>query len=100
MKKILWTQTAIDRVSEIHDYIRKDSPVNAQKWVELLLEKISKLSSLPKIGRKVPEINSESIRELIYSNYRIIYKISDETIYLMTVRHFKQILPVDETKNK
>ena len=96
--KILWTQTAIDRLSEIHDYIKKDSPVNAQRWVESILEKISKLSDLPKIGRKVPEINSESIRELIFGNYRIIYKMVDDSIFLMTVRHFKQILPTEEIK--
>ena len=94
--KILWTQTAIDRVTEIHDYIKTDSPISAQKWVELILEKILKLQSLPKIGRKVPEINSENVRELIYNNYRIIYKIENATIYIMTVRHFKQILPIEE----
>ena len=94
--KILWTQTAIDRLSEIHDYIKNDSPANAQKWVESVLEKISKLSVLPNVGRKVPEIDSESIRELIFGNYRIIYKITDGNIYLMTVRHFKQILPIEE----
>ena len=95
--RILWTQTAIDRLGEIHGYIRKDSPVNAQKWVESVLDKIVKLPDLPNIGRKVPEINSESIRELIFGNYRIIYKVANDSIFLMTIRHFKQILPVEET---
>jgi plasmid stabilization system protein ParE len=94
--KIIWTKTAADRLAEIHDYIKSDSPLNAQKWVESVLDKISKLSDLPKIGRKVPEVNSESIREIIFGNYRIIYKIANENIELATVRHFKQLLPIDE----
>lgn len=94
--KLIWTKTAVVRLTEIHDYIKNDSPLNAQRWVESVLEKISKLLELPKIGRKVPEINSESVRELIFGNYRIIYKITQENIELVTVRHFKQILPIDE----
>jgi plasmid stabilization system protein ParE len=94
--KLLWTQTAIDRVAEIHRYIKKDNPINAQRWVESLLDKISRLTGAPRMGRKVPEIGSENLRELIFGNYRIIYKTAGDVIYLMTVRNFKQMLPVDE----
>ena len=94
--KILWTQTAIGRVSEIYGYIKSDSPIRAQRWVESILEKVSQLSEFPNIGRKVPEANTENLRELIFGNYRIIYKLTRNAVYLMTVRHFKQILPVDE----
>ena len=94
--KIIWTQTAIDRLSEIYDYIKSDSQLNAQKWVSSVLEKILNLSELPNIGRKVPEINSQGVRELIFGNYRIIYKIINENIILLTIRHFKQMLPIDE----
>ena len=94
--KIIWTKTAADRLAEIHDYIKNDNPLNAQNWVESVLDKISKLSDFPKIGRKVPEVNVESIREIIFGNYRIIYKLAHENIELVTVRHFKQVLPIDE----
>jgi toxin ParE1/3/4 len=94
--KIVWTQTAIDRAIEIHDYIQKDRPASARKWVEAVIEKTSKLSALPKVGRKVPETNLDNMRELILGNYRIIYKVTKDAIHLMTIRHFKQMLPVEE----
>lgn len=31
------------------------------------------------VGRVVPEINKEDIRELIYKSYRIVYRIVDES---------------------
>ena len=40
------------------------------------------------IGRIVPEINREYIRELIEGNYRIIYKIvSKQQIDILTIHH-------------
>jgi addiction module RelE/StbE family toxin len=94
--KILWTQTAYDRIEEIYSYIESDSPSAAQKWVLKLLSKVEQLGKTPKIGRKVPEIGSSSIRELIYNNYRIIYRVTDLKVFILTIRHFKQILPLDE----
>lgn len=45
-----------------------------------------------------PEINQESFREIIHGNYRILYRLDGENIAILTVRHGKQILPIDEIK--
>ena len=41
------------------------------------------------------EINSELFRELIYGNYRIIYRISKDQLAILTIHHGKQLLIVD-----
>jgi plasmid stabilization system protein ParE len=94
--KIIWSPVAIDRASEIAQYIASDNPTAATKWVERVFAKVKTLSSLPEAGRKVPEVNSNEIRELIFGNYRIIYRIEQPNISILTIRHSKQILPVDE----
>ena len=66
------------------------------KWVETLFEKVQFLKSSPKSGRIVPETHREDIRELIYGNYRIIYRVGKNRISMLTVRHGKQILPIEE----
>jgi toxin ParE1/3/4 len=35
------------------------------------------------------------IREVISGNYRVIYKLEDREISILTVRHVKQILSVE-----
>lgn len=94
--KVLWTDVAFSRLEEIYRYIEKDSPDNASRWVDRLLNKLAAIKDFPRAGRPVPEIEAPSVREIIFGNYRIIYKIKVDAVYILTVRHFKQILPVKE----
>jgi toxin ParE1/3/4 len=95
---ILWSPLAIDRVTEIAEYIAVDNPGAAENWVDTVFEKVENLKSFPESGRIVPETGNENIRELIYGNYRIIYRVEEERLSVLTVRHGKQVLPVDEIK--
>ncbi len=94
--KILWSPLAIDRASEIAEYIAQDKPSAAEKWIDTVFSKVEQLKSTPEIGRLVPEIRNDQFRELIYGNYRIIYRIEKELISILTIRHGMQILPIDE----
>ena len=73
--RIIWSPLAVDRASEIADYIAQDKPSAAEKWIDTVFSKVEQLKSSPEIGRIVPEINDSQFRELIYGNYRIIYRI-------------------------
>ncbi len=94
--KIIWSPVAIERVTEIAEYIAFDNPTAAQKWVEQVFTKVGLLQSSPQMGRIVPEIEREEIREIVYGNYRIVYHLSVRKISILTVRHGKQILPEEE----
>jgi addiction module RelE/StbE family toxin len=94
--KIIWSPLAIDKASEIAEYIAQDKPSAAEKWINTVFSKVERLESSPEIGRVVPEIRNNRFRELIYRNYRIIYHIEKTQISILTIRHGKQILPIDE----
>ena len=94
--KIIWSPLAIDRASEIAEYIAYDKPSAAENWINTVFSKVEQLKSSPEIGRLVPEIKSNQFRELIYGNYRIIYRIEKKQISILTIRHGMQILPIDE----
>ena len=94
--KIIWSPLAIDRASEIAEYIAQDKPSAAEKWINTVFSKVQQLKSSPDIGRVVPEIRNDRFREMIYGNYRIIYRIEKTQISILTIRHGKQILPIDE----
>jgi len=96
--KIIWSPLAIDRTTEIAEYIAQDNPSAAMIWVETLFDKVEILKSSPKSGRVVPESNRDDIRELIYGNYRIIYRVDKKILSVLTIRHGKQILPLEEAK--
>ncbi len=94
--KIVWSPLALERISEIADYIAQDNPTAAANWVETIFAKVEQLKSFPGSGRIAPETDNQKIRELIYRNYRIIYRIEEKQISVLTIRHGKQILPEDE----
>jgi len=94
--KIVWSPLAIDSAAEIAEYISSDNPAAARVGGDKIFEKVALLSSSPEIGRVVPEIERKEIREIIFGNYRIIYRLESVSISILTIRHGKQILPVDE----
>ena len=96
--KIIWSPLAMERVIEIAQYIAQDSLNSAQKWVESTFQAVERLETFPKSGRMVPEIMQDEFREILHGNYRIIYRLQRECISILTVKHGRQILPVDEIK--
>ena len=94
--KILWSPLAVDRVSEITEYIANDSPNAANQWVDSLFQSIERLEQFPQSGRMLPEFNNPKLREILFGQYRIIYRIEGNTVSILTVRHGKQILPDED----
>jgi plasmid stabilization system protein ParE len=95
--KIIWSPLAIDRMEEIAGYIARDDPSAAQRWALAMFHRAKQIGSFPNSGRMVPEAHRQELREIIHGNYRIIYRIDPKRVSILTVRHLKQILPIDET---
>jgi toxin ParE1/3/4 len=89
MVKITWTQRSLDDLKSIAGYISKDSVKYAALTIEKIIDVTKYIESNPRIGRMVPEVGrNDKIREIIFGNYRIIYKISTtEIINILTVHH-------------
>ena len=54
------------------------------------------LDNLPKVGRKVPEVNDEAVRELSLYSYRIIYEIKSRGVFVLAVVHKRRDLKVGD----
>ncbi len=94
--KIVWSPLAVDRVFEIAEYIALDKPSAAADWVDTVFESVKRLNKFPRSGRVVPEIQLDEFREIILDNYRIIYRIEEKQVSILTVRSGREILQVDE----
>ena len=90
--KIVWSPLALDKLSDIADYIALDKPTASLNWIESVFAEVEKLSTFPESGRIVPELKNIQYRELIIGNYRVIYKQLKAEIQILTVRNFKQLL--------
>lgn len=93
--KVVFSATAKGDMAEIVQYIARDKPKAARRWVAELRTSVEVLSDFPRLGRVVPEYGDEQTREIIKGQYRIIYKIDNEnkTVVILTVNHGKRLLP-------
>lgn len=91
---------ALRRVTEIVDYISRDRPDAAARWAEGLFALVDQLEAHPGRGRIVPEIGRPAIRELIYGEYRIVYKVQATSVGILTVRHGRRQFAASEARRR
>jgi addiction module RelE/StbE family toxin len=94
--KLLWSKEALLRLEEIEEYISRDNPTVAIKFVDKLISVAETIIENPKIGRVVPELSLENIRELLHKNYRIVYLVKKNSIDILTVFEGHQLLKKEE----
>ena len=93
MVKVTWTDSAIQDLNDIGDYIAKDSIRYAEITIEKLFYSTEILIQHPLSGKVVPEFENDSIRELIVGNFRIVYKLVDDfRIDVITVYNCARLL--------
>jgi toxin ParE1/3/4 len=88
--RVLWSPLALERVEEAADYIARDQPAASVRWVESLFARVELLAKSPSQGRIVPEIRRQNIREVRHQGYRVIYRIDDNKLVVLTVRHSRR----------
>jgi toxin ParE1/3/4 len=96
--KVFWTETAVNHLSSIYNYISQNSPQYAQRLVERLTRRSEQIANFPLSGRIVPEFETQQIREIIEGSYRLIYYIKSEQIDVLAVLHAAQYLNSIEEK--
>jgi toxin ParE1/3/4 len=93
---VKWTAHATTQLRHIHNFIAQDSPLYAKRVSDALVRKTFLLDELPRMGRKVPELDDEAVRELSLYSYRILYEIKNTHNYILAVIHKRRDLLAQE----
>jgi addiction module RelE/StbE family toxin len=86
--EVMWSKVAENDLKKIIEYLIEESPSVALKIFKDIKQRASKLYTFPERGRIVPELQDQGIlqyRELIISPWRILYRISDNNVYVLSV---------------
>jgi addiction module RelE/StbE family toxin len=87
MTHLEWTDPAVSDLENIRDYVTKDSTEYAVALVERLILSVDRLKSFPQSGRLVPEAPKTTVREVLVSGYRIIYRVRKDRAQILAVVH-------------
>ncbi|MBI5216934.1 MAG: type II toxin-antitoxin system RelE/ParE family toxin [Ignavibacteriae bacterium] len=92
--KIRWSPRAISNLEHIYKYIATDSEYYASSFIRRLLSIIRAILSFPFAGRIVPEYSDYFLREKIFKNYRIVYRVKEPLIEIVAICHCSK--PLEE----
>lgn len=92
MAEVIWTAKAVEQVEQIGAFIKKDSPFQARRVVQLIVRETRRLREHARIGKMIPEMQEDQYREIRVFSYRIFYKIlSTERIAVIGVVHGQRL---------
>ena len=93
--QIIWSQTSVEDLKGIVDYIALDDPDAAAKLADRIIQRLETTSELPFSNRSVPEKGVDSIREAILKPYRLIYQVdaNHRVIHILRIWHAARGIP-------
>lgn len=88
------TRTAEGDLKEIWDYIAKDSPDEAERFIARIEHQVTTLEQYPERCPSVPEneVLGTGYRHILYGDYRTIFRISEKTVYILRIIHGSRLL--------
>lgn len=91
--RVKWTRGALGDLKEAVTYIQEERPQAARRMAARIRAQVREAAEFPHLGRMVPEIGDESIRERIVRPYRIIYRVGTDQIAVLAVIHGRRSFP-------
>lgn len=90
--RVTWSPEAVEDLESIAEYIERDSLFYARSVISKILDIAGNLADFPRLGRVVPEIADDVIRERIIYSYRLVYKVENKKILIVAVVHGRRLL--------
>jgi toxin ParE1/3/4 len=82
--RVRWTDQAFERLAQIEAFIAQDDPKAAERLVDRLIARGEALADQPCLGRRLPELPNGDLREVIVGCYRLVYRVRDEDVVVLT----------------
>ncbi len=86
--QVIWLPVAKQDIIDILEYIAIENISAAKKIVQNIQKKAETLKTFPKRGRIIPELQNIGVlwyRELLIQHWSIMYRIEQQTVYVLAV---------------
>jgi toxin ParE1/3/4 len=93
MAKLVWSPRALADVDAACQYIGRDSLRYAHLFAERIVAMIETIPRHPWLGAVVSEYGREELRERIFQNYRVVYRVHEDSVEVVTIVHAARLLP-------
>ena len=92
MAKLIWSPGAASDLEETCQYISRDSEHYAKLFASRVISLVEAIAEFPMAGRIVPEYQQDNLRERIFQDYRIVYRVGPEAVEIVAIVHGARLL--------
>jgi len=92
MARLIWTEPALLDLDEIAEYIALDDPVAASRYVKKVFDRVERLETHPKSGKRPCELPRSPYREVVIPPCRVFYRIEEETVCVLYIMRSERLL--------
>jgi toxin ParE1/3/4 len=96
MAQVIWSPDALADLESLLNYIAEDAPLTAERFAAKVVQRVDQLILHPLSGGYISEDATKTYRELFQGNYRIIYRVDGQTVFIVAVRHASRLLDGDD----
>src|SRR5262245_385470 len=93
MARLIWSPRAVADLEDICEYIARSSDRYASVFAEQVVALIESIPQHPRMGSVVTEYNRDDLRERLFHNYRIIYRLRGSDVQVVSICHGAKLLP-------
>jgi plasmid stabilization system protein ParE len=89
-------------LDEIAAYIAVNSRFQSTRWRRRLRNRLRCLQTMPTACGLAPEdeVSGREIRQLLFGNYRVLFTVEQEKVFILTVRHGARRLMTNDELNQ
>ena len=94
MPRVIWTPPALADVQRIYRFLALQNPEAARRAVRAIRMGVKTLALQPQLGRPVEDLASDFREWLVdfgQSGYVAIYRLDDNAVAILAVRHQKEV---------
>ena len=88
--RIHWSSKARSDLLRLHEFVTPINEDAAFKILDALVQAVSSLKEIPRLGRRVSSQTHEEVRSLVVRTYEIRYAIREENIYILRIWHTRE----------
>ncbi|MBE95647.1 type II toxin-antitoxin system RelE/ParE family toxin [Marinobacter sp.] len=92
MAEVIWTESALQELDAIAEYIALDNPAAARQLVLEVFDKTDRLEEFPESGRIPPELPNAVYREVVVPPCRIFYREDEKRVLVLYVMREERLL--------
>lgn len=92
-KMITFAASAVKDMETIRTwYAEQQVPAVGERLLRELVSQVERLTDFPESGRIVPEFGIMNLREIIYSPFRIVYRLDKSRVRIVRIWRSERLL--------